>query len=305
MGTTYSLRFVNTRINMHDQSNELLLYNINVELLSINQVMSTYKNNSSISLINKSRNTDYLLSKNNLHFIHYISIKPKFIDKCIFSINVNHLVSEWGFNCKTLKMHTPKIQNLSNILIKDAFFLNSNNNKHLINKFFHKISYTLSASAKGYAVDQIYKISRMSGSSNLLVEIGGEIKSSGLNSFHRLWSLGLLEPHKQNLFSQYIKLLNIYNTSMASSGTYLNNVYYKHVKYTHIININNGMSINSKIKSISVLFPSCMISDIFGTVLISSNIKKQNVLKNTHNNLFISFYLNLNNHMDYFVREIL
>ena len=67
----------------------------------------------------------------------------------------------------------------------------------------------MSASAKGYAVDILYKNLRFSGYSNLLIEIGGEIKASGLNFTKKIWTLGLSVPNVHNLFGQSIKLFNI------------------------------------------------------------------------------------------------
>jgi thiamine biosynthesis lipoprotein len=234
----------------------------------------------------------------------YQSVKNYSINKKVFNVNINYFINIWGFNSKNEPIKTPLLEILCKYLKKNIFFTSIDINYSVINKIFHNVEITISASAKGYAVDQLYKKTKTLGFSNILAEIGGELKSSGLNRYNKLWAVGLLEPKRNNLFGQFIKLVYLCNNALASSGIYLNNIKIREFNFTHIINVKSGTSINTILKNISIFSPSCIIADILGTTSVIQN--RNRTIFCLKNKKFRVFYLysDFYNTKRYFIRTI-
>jgi len=274
MGTTYALQIIESSIcRKYDiKKTDTIFHCVHKDLYNVNNSMSTYRNNSSISLTNKKQVENYFFYKNNFQFVFSRTNNRKVVDTQSFNNNINFFINIWGFSKKYREDKIPKIKDICNYNKQNVFYNSYEHRKYILRKIFYSIEHTMSASAKGYGVDVIYKNLRFTGYTNLLVEIGGEIRSSGLNYRNKAWTLGLLEPRIHNLFSQSINILKISNSSLASSGSYLNNIVFEEEKFSHILNINTGISIKSILLNVSVFSSSCISADIIGTLLLINNI---------------------------------
>ena len=93
------------------------------------------------------------------------------------------------------------------------------------------------AIAKGYAVDEVAKFLKNKHIDNFLVEIGGEINSSGINiDKNKPWLVAIDMPRFDGDRSNYSSL-ELNNISLASSGTYRKfKIDSMGNRYAHIIN---------------------------------------------------------------------
>jgi len=103
MGTSYQITLKIDPIKAAS-----LQQKIDIKLIHINQLMSTYIDHSELSIINQSRSTDcQLLSNENQYVIqNAITISQQTNGK--FDITIDPLISEWGFDKKTLSTRSPR-----------------------------------------------------------------------------------------------------------------------------------------------------------------------------------------------------
>lgn len=107
---------------------------------------------------------------------------------------------------------------------------------------------------KGWSIQNAAKLLKKKGFKNFYVEAGGDIQVFGKNKDGKNWIIGIKNPFNP---SEIIKVLDIKNKGMATSGTYL--------RGQHIYNPHNK---NGKIKdivSLTVIGPNVYEADRFAT----------------------------------------
>lgn len=152
------------------------------------------------------------------------------------------------------------------------------NKIHFNNQSFYKdddrTSIDLSGLVKGHCVDLIVEKLNQLGLPNLLVEWGGEIRTTGNHPEGRPWiifvsGLGSLNPDKA------IAKIEMHDLALATSGDYLQNWTIMkdghEIIYTHIINPllkRPLISTDDSIASASVATTTCALADAIATTLM-------------------------------------
>ena len=122
------------------------------------------------------------------------------------------------------------------------------------------------AIAKGYAVDVIAEFLETQDIDNYLVEIGGEVRTKGINmSSEQPWRIGVENPSFDG--SQTVmKAITMGDEAMATSGTYRKfKVDKEGNRYAHIIDTKSGYPSKTSLLSISVIAENCMTADAYAT----------------------------------------
>ena len=111
------------------------------------------------------------------------------------------------------------------------------------------------AIAKGYSVDVISRFLSINNITDYLVEVGGEIRSRGINlDGNKNWRVGLDTPRFDGLQKDLYKVFNLKDRSMATSGVYRKfKIDSSGNKYAHIIDPKTGYSSTSNILSVTVI----------------------------------------------------
>jgi len=120
--------------------------------------------------------------------------------------------------------------------------------------------------AKGYAVDEAYKVLMDNGIYYALVDGGGDIYAG--NHPKDGWNIKL-----QNIDST----LTLNNQAVASSGSLYQSIQIDNLNHSHIINPKNGVGIKNS-ETINITGPSCTIADALATIIsisATSNILKE------------------------------
>ena len=258
MGTTYSIKYSSSLIPLYQIQKE-----INNILNSINDQMSTYINDSEISIFNKmSKDMEYIVSSD----FYYVLDKSKYyydLSNGLFDITVEPLSELWGFYDKEFTLPSKKsIDSTKAYLGFDKIKLLDGNE---IVKSNNQVKISLNAIAKGYAVDKITNYFDSNNIKNYMVEIGGEVKAKGSNSLEQKWKIGLssFELEVGNVF-EYV-LIN--DGALATSGDYRNFFVYDGVSYSHVINPITGYPTESNVVSATVLASNCIDADALATIL--------------------------------------
>ena len=233
----------------------------------INKSMSTYIPNSDISKINSG---DSLLQVD----AHFIKVYEKATEVWkatdgYFDPTVGAWVNAYGFGpekpIKTLtqekKAYLSKITGWHTIeLTFDSTIKKSHLETYL----------DFNALAKGYAVDVLAEYLSKLGSSNYLVEIGGEIVAFGNSPKTNLpWSIAIDDPKQQNE-RKMIQRLSLNNEAIATSGNYRKFRVDVETgeRYVHSINPLTGIPVKSNVLSASVRAADCMTADAYATALM-------------------------------------
>ena len=278
---------------------EILLSDKNFDsiFLAFNNSFSTYKNSSIISKLNNGDDVDI----DDLFFDVYN--KSKILNSKtngLFDPTIGLLLEYYGFGPENSK-NIINEDSILQIMETVGFEKISINNRKLIKKNI-RTKLDFNAIAKGYAVDVISNYIESKGFLNYLIDIGGEIKSSGTNiSKKDHWKIAINNPDLSN--NNFYKILRLSNLSLATSGNYRNFKIDSITgnKYVHILNPITGKSQQTNILSASVVSSSCFKSDAFATAMMASNLKNAISITENNNDIesFIIYVDSLNNITDY------
>lgn len=258
----------------------------------VNQSMSTYIKDSDISKIN--RNEDSIVDA---HFINVFKASKDIYKKTegSFDPTIGALVNAWDFGPEDniVSLDSLKIDSLMRYVGLDKVTLIDNKIVKPKGVFID-----FNAIAKGYGVDVIGMFLESQGVENYLVEIGGEIRSKGINVEKQSeWKIGVEMPHFDGTQS-ILKAISIRDASMATSGTYRKfKTDEEGNKYSHIIDPETGYPSKTNLLSISVIAKDCMTADAYATAFKVMGVDKVKAFLYTHKHLKV-FAIFQNEHGD-------
>ena len=127
------------------------------------------------------------------------------------------------------------------------------------------ITLDLSAIAKGYGVDQVARRLTALGIENHLVEVGGELRGTGLRPDGQPWWVDLHRPPGAQALP--LTRIALHGLSVATSGDYLRHFHEAGVSHSHTLDPRTGRPITHGLTSVSVLHRDCMRADAWSTAL--------------------------------------
>tara|TARA_B110000503_G_C7080353_1_gene384885 strand:- start:69 stop:1028 length:960 start_codon:yes stop_codon:yes gene_type:complete len=254
MGTTYHIKVVSD-----DLDPDSLKKDVDARLVQLNQVFSTYIPGSELSRINGAYG-DIQVSRE-LMKVLFLSSEIHQLSGGAFDPTVGPLVNLWGFGPSGPRNGVPSEEEIGQAMAR-AGFTRLVLSEQTITKP-EDLVVDLSAIAKGYAVDVISDALKAMGEHRYLVEIGGELRASGMNGRDVPWVIGIEAPDIQARRLQ--RTLPILNMGMATSGDYRNFFEHKGQMYSHTLNPVTGWPVKHKLASVTVLHPRAGYADGLAT----------------------------------------
>lgn len=286
MGTYYKV------IVFSDENPGQLKKDIDQFLKYFNDIFSTYIPDSEISRINKSKFDSIKLSDSMKKMIE-LSTEISRKSHGYFDITVGPIVNLWGFGPGG-KQKRPSLDQV-NFTLKNVGYTKLKVQDGRLSRPVG-MYLDMSAIAKGFGVDELVKFLEFRGHANLLVEIGGEIRTRGQKPDGTNWKVGIEGPSKE-LGSSLVKVISLDNLSMATSGSYRNYVKYGDQVFNHTINTKTGFPIEHKTVSVSVVSEYCADADAWATALMSMGYEKGIELANKLDLPTYFQYLDKNNQL--------
>ena len=199
-----------------------------------------------------------------------------------FDCSITPLVNAWGFGFSNKeKMDTARVIELLNLV--DFKKIKLSNDTILMNE---NMMLDFNSLAQGYTVDLIAHMFDGIGLDNYLIEVGGEIKSKGKNPDNNFWTIGVDRPNEIiNPKDRFQFILNLFNTSLATSGNYRKFYQENGVKYSHVINPKTGFPSLNKLLSVTVIHESCMKADAYATAFMVMGLKKSKLYLDNNTDL--------------------
>ena len=260
-GTTYHITY---------QCDSNMAAGIKAELLKVDQSLSPFNDKSVITAVNQNKAVQL-----DSMFLDVYNLALQISEETdgAFDITVAPLVNAWGFGFKNSALPSSyQVDSLRQIVGYQKVSLE---NDH-IKKKDPRIMLDCSAIAKGYGCDVIAKYLRSRGVKNFMVEIGGEIVTSGLNPDRLPWKVGVTKPSDDSLSTSHElqTVLNVTDMAMATSGNYRNFYYKGGKKYAHTIDPKTGFPVQHNILSATVIAKSCAEADAYATSFMVMGLEK-------------------------------
>ena len=276
MGTTYNVKFVS--IDAVDKLE--LTQQIEQSLIDINLLMSTYIQDSELSRFNQWNSVKpFPMSATTLKVLNEAK-RLSDMSEGMLDVTVGPLVNLWGFGPKSqpVKIPTEALINMTRKLVGiDKLTIGPS----WASKAEPALYVDLSTIAKGYAVDQLAELLGTHAITNYLVEIGGEMRLSGVKASGTPWKIAIEKPETEQRAVQ--KIISIGTNAVATSGDYRNYYESDGVRYSHLINPNTGYPISHNLVSVTVVHPSSMTADGLATALNVMGKDKALALAETFN----------------------
>ena len=276
-GTTYSI--------VYDQVNVVTKEQIDSVLLDFDNSLSTYNPASLVSHFNGygETETDFYLEQ-----VYRISKKMYTLTDGSFDPAIYPVIELIGFG--QTEQDTVIWSEVDSVLqychFSDIEFdsvghtLVANNNNQL----------EFNAIAQGYSVDVIADFLMSKGIKNYLVEIGGEIRVSGVNSEGFMWRLGIEEPNEMKT-GALKQIINLTDRALATSGSYRKFKVIDGKRYSHTIDPKSGRPVTHSLLSASVVANTAAEADALATAFMVMGIEKTQEFVNEHPELNLDVFL--------------
>ena len=205
-----------------------------------------------------------------------------------FDITVAPLVNLWGFGFKGGASPTPQaVDSIRRIIGHGKVSLQDGR----IVKADPRIMLDCSAIAKGYGSDVVAAFLRSRGVENFMVEIGGEIVTSGISEKRLPWKIGVTKPTDDptGAGGEIQTVINVTDKAMATSGNYRNFYYKDGRKYAHTIDPHTGYPVQHNILSSTVLADDCATADAYATAFMVMGLEQARKVLDRHPELMAYF----------------
>lgn len=236
---------------------------IDAELKLINQHMSTYIPDSELMRFNAAPISEWQALSAPMQEVLQLSQLISEQSGGAFDITVGPLVDLWGFGPGK---HMDKVPVATDIEAAKAIM--GYRKLELAQAQARKladIKLDLSAIAKGYGVDWIADFIARNGVNNYMVEIGGEIRVSGVNAKGKPWRIAIEQP---SVLQQGVrKVIALSNVGMATSGDYRNYFEQDGKRFSHTINPVTGYPIDHALVSVTVIAKTSAEADGWATAI--------------------------------------
>jgi thiamine biosynthesis lipoprotein len=265
MGTEYTVKIT-------DIPDHIVVTQLKVELedllLQVNRQMSTYDPDSELSQINQLRETGPIAVSDELYTVLQKAAEVYQLSDGAFDVTVGPLVNLWGFGPNHQEDNIPADSDIRDALLKtgmDKIELKDGPPPTLY-KSNPEAYLDLSGIAKGYGVDHLANHLESNGIENYMVEIGGEIRTRGVNEKNLPWHIAIEKPAPDE--RRVFNIITPGYMGLASSGDYRNYFERDGKRYSHTINPRTGRPIDHTLASVTVLMPDSMSADALATALM-------------------------------------
>lgn len=261
MGTTWSVV-----INETDVDVPVLRARIDTRLEEIEQQMSTWRTDSELSRLNRDKSLAWVTVSPGLARVLASAQRIAQQTHGAFDITVSGLMRLWGF-------HGPgpaaiPEQDAIDAALAEVGMENFevDPQRSAVRKMRRGVHLDVSGIAKGYAVDELARILTAQGLDNHLVEIGGEVRASGVRSDGRAWRVAVERPGSGGRRAE--RIISLAGMAVATSGDYRNYFEANGRRYTHVIDPATGYPPTHAVAAVSVVARDAMTADALATAFM-------------------------------------
>ena len=284
MGTFYRITLLSSSGPQPNHRTSELRVQVDALLRDINRSMSTYQSDSEISNFNSLRSESCLLISSDFAYVLAEALTIAQASEGAFNPLVAPLVNRWGFGPTAQVSRLPtgaEVKSLMALTHLDNISLTDTSDQ--LCKLNSRAQLDLSAIAKGYAVDRIASLFTEQGYSDYLVDVGGELRVSGLNPEGDRWRLAIEQPITQAAATPGIhEVVHVTDHAIATSGDYRNFFEHEAQHYSHTINPLTGYPAQHNLVSVTVIAKHAATADAWATALLAAGPEQARYLAVKH-----------------------
>lgn len=274
-GTTYHITYqYPTAVNLQEQ--------IDSVLKNFDRSLSSYDTSSIISSVN--RNIPGVKTDSMFRTVFRESARVYQLTGGAFDITLGPVINAWGFGPgEKLEVDSSMVDSLLQYVGMDKVYLSGDQ----VVKTDPGIVLNVNAIAQGYAVDVVAAYLEGLGVKNYMVEVGGEIRTNGVNKKGNFWRIGVDRPEFGNMIpgQQLQVIISMHNRSLATSGNYRKFYEKDGVMITHSIDPATGFPKESRLLSATVLTRDCITADAYATSCMVLGLEKAKVFIESQKNV--------------------
>jgi thiamine biosynthesis lipoprotein len=275
MGTTWSVRFVNTGFEPLQRIRAL----IESTLEQVIAQMSNWESDSEISRFNRAAPGQWVqVSREHMQVLQ---AALEWAHECggVWDPTVGALVQAWGFGPAAQRTNASGTVDVawpqrvpSQACIAQA--LQSVGYQRLALQVAEQQVYQpggcqldLSGIAKGFAVDWVAQRLLEAGFASSLVEIGGELRATGVRPDGKAWRVAVANPYAAANMPPMVLPLGGALPAVATSGDHYHAFEHLGRRYSHTVDPRTGQPVAHALTSVTVMHASCMHADALATVI--------------------------------------
>lgn len=274
-GTTYTIKYVHSAAIIENKA-------IQTVLTGIDQSLSLYQPTSLISQFNKvSRGINA-----DAHLTHVVRTSQQISNAThgCFDITAKPISMLWGFNSAMPNSIPSKA-----LLHKTLQTVGSNHLSFIGDSLIKDNPSTMidcDGIAQGYTVDQLSLFLRNKGVTDFMVELGGEVFTSGKNLDGNDWIIGIegtdVYDGDNHFLANKISLSNLAVTTSGSMKKFrqLGNRY-----WSHIVDPRTGLPVDNGIVSVTVIGKDAITADAYDNGFMVMGIESALLLSNRSSDL--------------------
>jgi thiamine biosynthesis lipoprotein len=239
------------------------------EVSRIENLFTTFKQNSQTNLINKNAGTKPVKVDNEVFDLISRSIKISELTQGAFDITYGGLdKSLWNFDTSMKRLPT---KSTAMKMVGKIDYRKVELNPALETVFLKESGMRIGFGGigKGYAADMAKRLLIDLGVKSGFVNASGDLVTWGRQSDGTSWTIGLSNPDNQN---DTIGTLNINDMAISTSGDYEKYVIIDGKRYSHTINPKTGLPVHG-IKSVSVISTNAELADAMTTPIMVMGVE--------------------------------
>jgi FAD:protein FMN transferase len=264
MGTRFTVKLAG--VEPTDAELSALRADVQAAFDRVDEGMSIFRPNSEVSQFNRAAAGAAFSVSEELFAVLSAAQRVSQWSGGAFDVTVAPLVESWGFGTdKTPRVPTPQTLHTD----RSAVGWRGVRLDHVArtaSKDRSTLRVDLGGIAKGYGVDLAAAALDHAGVLNYMIELGGEVRTRGVNATGVAWRIGIEQPDALPQRARHV--VPISGRAMATSGDY--RIFFMHDgrRYSHEIDPASGAPITHGLASVTVVADDCMAADALATALI-------------------------------------
>ncbi|MFC6100759.1 FAD:protein FMN transferase [Olivibacter domesticus] len=273
-GTSYNISYYSNNEKIKKETVDSIL-------AVIDSSMSLYKPYSVINKFNNSK--EGIEIDENFRTVLKKSLQVYDDTQGVFDITVAPLVQAWGFGVNEIDNYpTPStIKTIKNCVGSNLLKLNGS----YLAKVKPCVKIDMNGIAQGYSVDLVADYLLKLGISQFVVEIGGELRISGVKPDGTLMRIGIEGPGEHDQTPEIRHIIGLENGAITTSGNYRKFKQNGSKKITHLIDPRTGYPIENNLISVTLYANKAITADGYDNAIMAMDIKKALKFVETHNEL--------------------
>ena len=232
----------------------------------IDHLMSTYKDDSEISKINRTAAESAVVVSHELYQLIARSLEISVLTQGAFDITYDSVGQHYDFRERQRPDDETVVSELENI---DYRYVRLDDQTKSVRFLRHGVRINLGGIAKGYVVERGIDILRTKGVENAIVTAGGDSRLLG-DRRGRPWMVGIRDPRKDGEVAISVPLQD---EAISTSGDYERFFDEDGIRYHHIIQPGTGTPANG-VHSATVFGPDAVSTDALSTSVFVMGVDK-------------------------------